>query len=248
MRTSHHQLIAVLLLVACGRPEQPATEVRPEPELRYDGLTGLTVVPGSGQRWWLKSGMGVVDSDAKVVFYDPQPYDDLVALDADRIALIRRNDGFVYRVSTHQLLNRFCYLPGEVEELVPGGYQESFVVGYDAAEDRIYVQPQTFDERGTRVLGAQVGIFRTDLATPLEWQDVGLPDLQAGGIAVESRERIWLGWGSSLYRYDAKARSLGKPVQLEVGEISALAIEGDRLLVLDGSQGKLASLPLASLK
>ena len=249
MRTHHHQLIAVLALLGCGRPTQPPVPVEVKPEtqtgLKRDGLTGLAVVPGTHDRLWLKRGEGVLNNDGKVVFADPNPYDDLVALDADRIALIMRNDGYVYQLSTHKLLNRFCYLP---DSFPPEDWQQSFVVGWDVAGQRLYVQPQTFNQNGP-VGGAQVGVFAADQATPLEWQTLSAAEaeMQAGGIAVESRERIWLGWKSQLYLYDATARAVKKTLALEVNDISALAIDGDTLLVLDSSSA-LSSVPLVTLR
>jgi hypothetical protein len=239
----------VLLLVACGRPlpaPQPV-EMTPEPESQLQGITGLTVVPGTHQRLWLKDGVGVLGSDGQVVFKDPGAYDDVVALDANRIALIERNDGYVYEVSTHRLLNRFCYLPPQMNQTNPGTSQVSRVVGWGAVEQRLYVQALTFDANGQRVGGAQLGVFAADEATPLEWQDVGEPDMQAGGIAVESRDRIWLGWGSVLYLYDANAKAVQKRFSVQVSGISALAIDGDALLVLDGA-GAVSSVALAGLK
>jgi len=244
-------LIAAVLC-ACGKPAPTPTpvEMTPEPTatMRLDGLTGVSVVPGTHQRLWLKNGVGVVDSDGKTVFSDGTSYDDMVALDADRIALITRNDGYVYQLSTHRLLNRFCYLPPDMQQTMPDNWQQSFVVGWDATESRIYVQPQTFDGAGRRVSTAQVGVFAADVATPLEWQEVGEPDMQAGGIAVQSRDRIWLGWHSTLYLYDATAHAVQKRFSLEVGEISALALDGDQLLVLDGQRAALSSVALNTLK
>lgn len=246
MRTHHHQLIAVLALLACGRPPPPEpllVEMKPEPTLDRSGLTGLAVVPGTRERLWLKNGVGVLDATGKVVMPDPRWYDDLVALDAERVALITINDGFVFELATHRLLNRFCYLP---DSAPLGTNQQSNVVGWDPVEQRLYVQPQTFDN-GTRVGAAQVGVFAADQATPLEWQVVGEPEMQAGGIAVESRQRIWLGWRSTLYLYDAAAKKVVKAFSLQARNVSALALDGDQLLVLDQG-GELSSLPLATLR
>src|SRR5262245_10299937 len=129
MRTHHHQLVAVVLLcLACGRPTpQPQpVEVKPEPqapEMSYQGLSGLTVVPGTHERLWLEPRTGVGDGKGKTVFADPTVYNDVVALDDQRIALIMQNDGFVYELATHKLLSRFCYLP---DSLPMGTVQTSF--------------------------------------------------------------------------------------------------------------------------
>ncbi|MBK7863482.1 MAG: hypothetical protein IPJ65_33750 [Archangiaceae bacterium] len=235
-----------MLLTACGVPAPVHVPMQPEegrPALEQ--LLGVTVVPETQQRLWLKQDYGVVDAQGQGVLHDVGFYDDLVSLDAERIAFIRENDGFVFRIADHQLLNRFCYLPGG-PALQPDLSQRSYVVGFDRAAQQLYVQPQTF-KAGVRTGRALLGVFAVDRADPLEWQVLPDPEMQAGGIAVESRERIWLAWKSTLYLYDANAQRVSKTFSLDVGsDITGLALDGDKLLVLDAE--KLWSVPLAAMR
>lgn len=179
-------------------------------------------------------------------------FEDLAIIDSKRIALIAQNEGIVVDRATGRLLSRFCYLPGGGPWNDPIEFQLSRSLGYDPQEDRLYVQPQTFPGGGTTASSAQLGLFDPNRDQPLEWQDFDQPSFNAGGMAVDTRARTYLGMGRRLYRYDAVAGTFGGWWELagKVESIDGLALDRQNrtLLVLDATAGELVELKLNGLQ
>lgn len=179
---------------------------------------------------------------------NPAPdFEDVAIIDANRLALIAKNEGFVVGRASGQRLGNFCYLPGDVQQADPSAWQLSRALAYDAREDRLYVQPQTFTGYGT-LTGSELGLFDPALPNPLEWQAFGERTFSAGGMAVASRARTFLGAGTRLYQYDATAHAFTNRWDLEglVASIEGLAFDrqAGTVVVLDGEARELVELRL----
>ncbi|MDP2274268.1 MAG: hypothetical protein Q8K32_26220 [Archangium sp.] len=178
---------------------------------------------------------------------------DLAVLDDNRIALVAQNEGTVVSRQTAQALNRFCYLPGSLQQQDRTAWQLSRALAFDASENRLYVQPQTFTGFGTEATTSQLGLFDPAISEPLEWQSFSDKNFAAGGMAVVSRQGTYLGAGSKLYRYNAAEKRFDKWWELSglsISNIEGLAADRttNTLVVLDGARQELVDLRLDEIQ
>ena len=221
--------------------------------------TGVSL-DSSGQRFvWIR-GVGlhqvtptglVLTLSASTLGLTPPDFEDVAIIDSTRVALIARNEGAVVGLRDGKQLSRFCYLPEDVQQRDPSAWQLSRALAYEPTEDRLYVQPQTFTGFGS-LTGSQLGVFNPAVSTPLEWQPFKESTFSAGGMAVASRERTYLGMGNRLYAYNATTRNFDDWWELSglVTSIEGLALDrkAGTLLVLDGPAQELVELSLDGLK
>lgn len=256
----------LIVFAACGRapaPDPTAEPVAPRPEpvvLSRTALgrdaTGVTIDAAGNRFVWVRGaglhqvkpeGLTLTLAASSLGMIDTPDFEDVALIDANRVALIARNEGFVIGLTNGQQLGRFCYLPEDVQQADPSAWQVSRALAYDAAEDRLYVQPQTFTGFGT-LTGSQMGMFDPEFPTPLEWQAFGENNFSAGGMAVSSRQRTYLGMGTRLHQYDANARRFDTWWDLfgTVRGIDGLALDrqAGTLIVLDGVAQELVELRL----
>lgn len=240
------------------REEAPAVQSRGRLEWRATGVS----IDAEGERYLWVPGQGVVHLErggpelilpaAMLGSRQRTSFEDLAVLDARRIALIAQDEGIVVDRHSGLELSRFCYLPDDVQWQDPIAWQLSRALGYDPQEDRLYVQPQTFPGGGTTASTSQVGLFDPKQDEPLEWQDLAQPTFSAGGLAVQTRERTYLGMGTRLYLYDARAGTFGGWWDLfgTVTSIDGLAFDrlNRTLVVLDAQARELVELKLDSLQ
>lgn len=263
-------LFASLLITLCAcqppapddqrlfRSEEPAVQSRGKLEWR---ATGVSIdaegerslwVPGQGVVQLKRGGPELVLPAAMLGARQFTRFEDLAVLDSRRIALIAQDEGLVIDRQTGQELSRFCYRPDDVRWQDPIAWQLSRALGYDPQEDRLYVQPQTFPGGGTTASTSQVGLFDPKRDEPLEWRDIDQPTFSAGGLAVETRERTWLGMGTRLYLYDARTGTFGGWWDLfgTVTSIDGLAFDRQHrtLVVLDAEARELVELKLDVLQ
>jgi hypothetical protein len=274
-------LTLVAVFAACeGRPDPvPPVPVKPTPADLVVGRTSLDeathhqagsftglAVDASGERLALDATHGiyrVTDGSLRLSFESRTfasrfptgvvpLFEDMAVIDANRVVLIAKNDGYVFEVGSEKLLNRFCYLPGDIQDQYPDAWQLSRSVGYDPADQKIYAQPQTFSSAGT-VIRSELGQFSPELSNPLEWQRLGDTAYNAGGMAVASRSVIYLGQGAILNLYDASTQRFVKSWNLAergIASIDGLALDNANhsLLVLDGVHRELVELRLSALQ
>ena len=260
MRSS---LFLLGVFAACARPPEPAPIPTTLGQRAAPSVVSRTTVGGeasgvtvdaNGKRFvWVRgAGLHELTANGLVLALSatslgtaPLPdIEDAVIVDANRLAVIAKNEGYVVGLTTGQIYNRFCYLPGgplpsPSPSPGPVRWQLSRSLGYDAKEDRLYVQPQSFT--GERTLtDSELGVFDPSLPDPLEWQPLNDPTFAAGGMAVGSRERIFFGMGTRLYQYDATARRYDAWWDLDgvVSSIEGLALDrvSGTLLVLDAQE------------
>lgn len=243
-------IAAIAVFLGCfGCGGGALTEVSRTPLPRAS--TGVTV-DESGRRFvWLRQ-LGLQELTetglaptlfASSLQISPAPeVEDVVAISGGRLGLIARNEGYVVNATTGELHSRFCYLPGgqfpqQDQPATQVISQLSRSLGWNEAEGRIYVQPQTF--RGAQVIDSQLGQFEPGLEQPLEWQP--LPnEMAAGGMAVVSRRLVYLAVGKEIREYDAEARRFGRVWNVGglVGALTGLAYDAEHhtLLLLDEQQ------------
>jgi hypothetical protein len=179
-----------------------------------------------------------------------QDFEDVAVLDDNRIALIARNEGSIIDRHSGQQLSSFCYLPGWVQQEDPTAWQLSRALAFDASEDRLYVQPQTFQGQST-LSSSQIGLFDPAISEPLEWQTLPERSFVAGGMTVVSRADVYLGMGTRLYRYDARTSQFETSWELGsvLRSIDGLAYDPVKktLVALDAVTGELVELSMNGL-
>ncbi len=262
-------LCCFVVTVSCAREVEKLPDVQQVPARAAPSVVSRTslgkdavgvTIDASGQRFVWVRGSGlhqvtpsglVLTLSASTLGLNPPDFEDVAIIDSNRVALIARNEGAVVGLSNGQLLNRFCYLPEDVQQQDPSAWQISRALAYDAKENRLYVQPQTFTGFGS-LTGSQLGMFDPAISTPLEWQPFGESTFTAGGMAVASRERTYLGVGNRLYVYNATTRGFDDWFELSglVTSIEGLALDrqAGTILVLDGPTQELVELRLDGMQ
>lgn len=257
-------------MTSCTRAPVPGPDVsqlpvRAEPTVISRTQLGLqasgVTIDADGRRFiWVRgAGLHEVTADGTRLVLDvnrlgaaPMPdFEDVAIIDANRIALVAKNDGFVFDRTTAVMQNNFCYLPGFTQEQDPSAYQLSRSLAYDAQENRLYVQPQTFTGFD-QLTGSQIGLFEPTRSEPLEWQTIADNNFIAGGMAIVSRQRTFFGAGTRLFQYDAAAGRFDGWWDLRslISNIEGLAIDrkNGTLLVLDSGRLELVEIQLDGLK
>lgn len=181
---------------------------------------------------------------------------DIVALGEDRFALTTRNMGFELFLESGELVQHFCYIPGDdIREEDPPQTPTPTVeisrsVAYAAEENLIVANPQTItDDVRQRPMFSEVAIFDRTSGEELQFRNLRDADFSAGGLAVLDFPTLLAGDGSMLVEIDFntgdKRRFLGL-AGLGIAEIEGLAIdrEAGELLVLDGVSQRLVTLNL----
>jgi hypothetical protein len=271
----------ILLLAACvGPTPEPRKPVDPTPvpigivvertslDAVFDSsfhFSGVGIDPASQARLVLDPKRGIYDvaTGAQVFAFStkqmaaatagrPASFEDFAIIDEDRLVLIAMNDGYVVDRATQMLLNRFCYLPSDVQQQDPGAYQLSHSVAWSADELKIYAQPQTFSATN-EILRAELGLFSAGNASPLEWQPFDQKSFNAGGMAVESHGSIWFGESHYLHNYDGWQQKFLKSFDvatMDLQMIDGLALDREKqvLVVLDSERRELVDVPLSVLR
>jgi hypothetical protein len=173
------------------------------------------------------------------------PFTDLAALGPGRFAITAIGDGFILDLAAHTLTSYFCYLP----DGLPEDYtQRTDAVAYDAAADRIFAQPRTFDAAGN-VVRAQIAEYLGTSGQNVDWIDVD-PAIAARGMAVLPDRGLVAADGLRLDVFDG--RTLESNVDLfglGVSSVDGLAFDPvtESVLVVDDRVDVLVEIPLAQL-
>lgn len=243
------------------------TGAEPAPPQRLDlrAATGIPIltpsgvaVDATGARFFFDEGYGLfrLDGDgaatmvmARAAMPDPgvvvrPPFTDMVALGGGRFALTAIGDGYLLDTVLGTMRRYFCYVPDGLPEPYD---QRTDAVTYDPIAKLIYAQPRTFDEAGG-LIDSQVATYSFETGADLMWSSVP-QDIAAGGmVKLPGVDELLLGNGSELLRFaNGGVTVVDDLARLGVGAIDGLALDGDRLLVLDGPGGALHTLDLASI-
>lgn len=262
-------VIALFALTGCAED----AKVQPEPPLasvdlraamqRTDNVTpvGLAIAP-DGTRFVFDELLGLYRLDGAVGvpvvrmedMPDPGPtapitlpYTDLVALGPNLFALTAIGDGFLLDTSAMTLQQHFCYLPdGTPVSLV----QRTDAIAYDAATQKLYAQPVTYDAAGVFQY-AQLAGYERATGTDIEWYSTA-PDVAATGMIVMPEVGIVLGQGSKLTRFDTATSQSVLLDDLErfgVRSIDGLAIDtaAGALVVVDKQTDTVFDIALSQL-
>jgi hypothetical protein len=263
-------LPATMLLVAC--PSEPVEPLPVLPDDSIDlgealGITdprvvGVTVDPGTGQRYVLDQFEGIFeladDGSATLlrsIAQLPVPavlprslWTDFVAMGGGRFALTALSDGYLLDLAEDTMVEYFCYEPGDM----PLEQQQlTHSVTFDAERGLLYAQPITFEEGSfdaPLALSSSIGGYSLEGGQPISWFDGPDADFLAGGAAVDTDGTLILGRDNELHRFDPQGNGeltlLG--TLADVSLIEGLAVDAgrDQLLVVDGDNDRLLSLPL----
>ena len=264
MRTA---LAVGLLLVGCGtdpaKPEEPVARL-PLAPLVGAGVTpvGVSIAP-DGTRFVLDDAYGLVRLDgqtATVVMSMAQlppaeqplvrPVTDLVALGPDLFAFTAINDGFLLDTKAKTLHQFFCYLPGDDGTTPRSITQRTDSLAYDAAAQRLWAQPRTFDAAGAFQY-AQLAEYDRTSGTDVAWHSVG-NDVAATAAIVLPGKGLVLGQGAELLAFDPAQGSLAPLDDLSrygIESIDGLAFDpvSGVLVVVDGVTDELVDLDVSRL-
>lgn len=257
MVTARRLVPAVLAAAACGSP--PVEPEAPLARLDLRAAVGHEVYPvgvavdATGQRFVFDEVYGLYRLDgatatqvmamtalpeADVPFVPP--FTDLVSIGPDRFAITAIGDGFILDLGAATLEQFFCYLPDDL----PGeNTQRTDAIAYDASAGLLFAQPLTFDSSGTLV-GAQLAAYSSTSGVDLAWHT--LPGhIAAGGMVQIPGGDLLVGSDRDLYRFADELTALDDLTRFGVTRIDGLALDGDRLLVVDRSTQALVELDLA---
>ncbi len=222
---------------------------------------GVTVDPDTGAQYVLDASNGmflVTESGLEEVAswqqlvpidgWDRRPYTDAVAVGGGKFAVTVESDGLLFDLETKTTTQHFCYEPGFMET---GGdwietYQLTNSVSYNPITDQIVAQPQTF---GDGPLIASIGLWDREIGgQPTAWFDLPWADFSAGGIVMDSEDRILMGRGALLFQM--KLGQDGEPTPMmdlaEFGVIDiaglALAPNGNLVVLNDGPTDELVEI------
>jgi len=263
-------LPATMLLVAC--PSGPVEPLPVLPDDSIDlgevlGITdpqvvGVTVDPRTGQRYVLDQFEGIFeladDGSATLlrsIAQLPVPvvlprslWTDFVAMGEGRFALTALSDGYLLDLTEDTMVEYFCYEPGDMP---PEQQQLTHSVTFDVERGLLYAQPITFEEGSfdaPLTLSSSIGGYSLEGGQPISWFDVPDADFLARGAAVDTDGTLILGRDNELHRFDPQGNGeltlLG--ALADVSLIEGLAVDAgrDQLLVVDGDNDRLLSLPL----
>lgn len=173
------------------------------------------------------------------------PYTDLVYLEDSKFALTAVNDGFLLDTVARTLTQFFCYVPDGTPSWL---WQRTDALAYDPIGDRIYAQPRTYDTEGV-LQSTEMAAYDRQTGVLTDWYVLS-EHLFAGAMIVLPDQRIFAAEGSLLKQYILGEYTLTPVLSLAdigVQRIDGLALDGDKLLVLDGATDSLWELDAAEL-
>jgi hypothetical protein len=259
---------SLLTFAACtdgGSPSGP----RPTTRLDLQAATGLVdvkpvgvSVDPAGNRYFFDEAAGLFQldaaghatmrmaADAMPVPAEPvmPPFTDLLALAPDLFALTAIGDGYLLDTTAGTLTQHFCYVPDGTPVWL---WQRTDALAYDAATDRLYAQPLTYDMENVLQSAEILGYDRTT-GEIVEWNTLEPGALQAGGMAILPGSRIIAAQGSQLVTFDRDRYQVTPLLDLEstgARRIEGLAYDAarDTLLVVDGATQSLYEIDAAGL-
>ncbi len=213
----------LLLLPACTAPQAELLESHPlalVSGVDASAAVGITVDPDSGAALVLDLNAGIVQVDLAgsggqfesgavtlLALEDfPVPdvaprsaWTDIVAMGDGRFALTAQTQGFLLDLEAATLTQHFCYVPGFEDG--DGQFTEDQItnsVAWDAATDRLYAQPETFEPWSGEVTRADIGAFDATTGDDLEWTEIADTEFPAGGIALDGDGHLLLAYGDRL--------------------------------------------------
>jgi hypothetical protein len=262
-------LLLSLVLGACtdAPADGPPGPTTPPARLDLRAATGIpdltpvgVTVDLSGNRYFLDEQLGIFrfDADGRAtrmmaidelpVIKSPVvtlPYTDLVYLEDGLFALTAVNDGFLLNTIAHTLTQYFCYVPDGTPAWL---WQRTDALAYDAVSDRIWAQPRTYDTEGV-LQSTEMAAYDRHTGVLTDWYVLS-ENLFAGAMIVLPDQRIFAAEGSLLKQYVLGEYTLTPVLSLAdiaVQRIDGLALDGDKLLVLDGATDALWELDAAEL-
>jgi hypothetical protein len=260
--------LAALLFAACtsSPPGPPGPSTQPTRiDLRAaTGIADLTpvgiTVDSAGTRYLFDEQLGIFElhadggatrtmtMDALTEIKSPRvelPYTDLISIRPGLFALTAIGDGFLLDTVAGTLTQHFCYVPDGTPAWL---WQRTDALAYDAVADRIYAQPQTYDTEGV-LQATSIAAYDRITGGLTDWYPLEQP-LFAGAMVVLPDQRILAAEGAELKHYEPGAADVTPILDLSgagIAEITGLAYDDGKLLILDGAGDALHLLDAAEL-
>lgn len=260
--------LAALLFAACtSSPAGPPGPSEPPTHIDLRAATGVAdltpvgiTVDSAGTRYLFDEQLGIFELHADgsatrtmpievlTELKSPRvelPYTDLVSISPGLFALTAIGDGFLFDATAGTLTQHFCYVPDGTPAWL---WQRTDALAYDTVADLIYAQPQTYDTEGV-LQSTEIASYDRITGALVDWfplQD----NLFAGAMVVLPGQRIVAAEGALLKEYVRGESTLTPILDLTgagITDISGLALDGDRVLVLDGANDALWSLDVSEL-
>ena len=273
MRLAACSALACSFLFACGSdPGGPDLVTVTDQRSLRDALgseaedvavVGVTVAPDTHKRYVLDADRGLfeltehgtvevagLDDMIPDQFLPESPFTDVAALGQDRFAMTALNDGFLLDTRAQTLTQHFCYLPGDDGDTPRVISQRTDAIAYDAAAQRLWAQPRTFDAVGTLQF-AQVAEFDRTTGADLSWHSV-TADVHATAAVFLPGRGLVLGQGKYLLAFDPASDTLTRLDDLSrygIRSIDGLAFDAVSgvLVVADGTTDEVVDLDVTQL-
>ena len=260
-----HTSLLVTLVASCTQPDTSraptlGTDLRTALQVANANPVGVTVAPGSGDRYVFDDNAGIFrmheDGSATRVlsmsqFPDPgvqirYPFTDFVAITDESFALTAIGDGFLLHTARRELTQHFCYEPGG--SFPASQEQRTDAVTYDTRTGRLVAQPQTYDIDTGQVLMSQIGFYDATTGADVEWYNTPV-DFLASGMTFDDKGQLLLVEGSDLYRFDFDSQqlvALYDLAQYGVSRASGIAFDAATatLVVVDSETDQLLEIAL----
>jgi hypothetical protein len=220
-----------------------------------DARAGLYQLGAEGAALLISAEMLAAAADVKVM----SRFTDVALTGEGRFLLTARDDGYVYDPDTGRVTQLFCYLPDPEDETDPESMpgeptvfattQMTHSLAYSPKYARIMAQPQSFDTVGEDAtpIASHVALFSIATGEDVDWLQIADASFVAGGMALDSNDRLLLGTGNRIYGFVGEQQPLELLLELEgVAEISGMSIDvdGETLLVVDGPNDRMIEIPL----
>jgi hypothetical protein len=172
------------------------------------------------------------------------PITDLTAIAPGLFALTAIGDGFLLDTTAMTLTQHFCYVPdGTPVDL----HQRTDAIAYDAALDRLYAQPVTFDSNNVFQI-SQLAAYDRDTGASVQWTDVA-DSVAATGMAVVPDVGLLFGQAAELAVVDVATGQLTPFASLEpfgIHSIDGIAVDPSTgtVVIVDSVTSELVELDL----
>ncbi len=178
------------------------------------------------------------------------PITDIVALAPNLFAMTAIGDGFLLDTTAMTLKQHFCYLPDGGGGTPMSITQRTDAIAYDAAADKLYAQPLTYDAAGV-LQYAQVARYNRVSGVDELWNSAPEGTAATGSVVVPDVGLV-LGQGAQLSRFDFESNTttqLDDLTRFGVLSIDGLAIDpaAHTLVVVDKVMDAVFDIDLARI-
>jgi len=212
--------------------------------------TGLAASAATGHLWLWVPGAGLIEATgdghcvSKIASgsagLSDLGFTDVAVLPGDAFALPSQGEGYRFE-RDHGTVPFFCLVPGDDLDVL-----DNEAIGLDAASGTIYVAPVY--RRSGQITSAAFEAYASADGHLVDRMDVMSTGVIAQGLAVDpERTALWAVDGGTLSRFTMAGALAGQARMAGVGDARGLALHGDQLFVLDGSDDSIRVFDTAIL-